>query len=210
MMSSDTPAWLNQLIREVSDLLSEDALQQSCDEPVNAAASSFKRPESDRPTYEFFLDTIGSFISNVYAHGWNPRQVLSPDQAKAEAISLLQQYYQGQSAFGFEAAQLDALDPTFNGMEFVIAQITQILVTKTRKKHIRWILHTRLNSLDWSKRRLIAAELLRRWQTMAPDNMGRANSAQMADHCADLIMAQLSADAQVSDLISDNRFLHAN
>ena len=45
---------------------------------------------------------------------------------------------------------------------------------------------------------------------MAPDIMGRADSAQMVDHCADLLMAQLSADAQVSDLISDNRFLYAN
>ena len=160
MTSSDTPAWFNQLIREVSELLNEDALQQACDEPIKAAASSFKWPESDRPTYEFFLNTIGSFINHVYAHGWNPRQVLAPDQAKAEAISLLQRYYQGQSASGFEAAFLDALDPTFNGMEFVVAQITQILATKAREQHIRWILHTRLNSLDWSNRRLIAAELL--------------------------------------------------
>ena len=209
-MSSDAPAWLNQLIREVSDLLSEDALQQFYDDPIHAAASSFKWPEKDQMPYVFFLNTIGSFIGHVYAHGWSPRQVLTPDQAKAEAINLLQRSYQGQSSSGFEAAQLDALDPTFNGMEFVVNQLTQILVTKARKKHIRWILHTRLNSLDWSNRRLIAAELLRRWQIMAPDSMTKADSAQMADHCADLIMAQLSADAQVSDFISDNRNLHAN
>ena len=207
MMNSKIPMRIERAIREIFDLLSEEALQQSCDAPINDAAQSYQLPETDKLTYRLFLETIGSFVQHIYAHGWMPGQALSPPQARAEAIRLLQRNYQGQSAHGFEAAYLDAFNPTFNGLEFIITQLTQIMISKARKRYTNWVLQDRLNCLEWSERVLMANKLMQRWISLGPDNMEHAHPAQLADHCGDLIMAQITADAQLSSIISDDRFL---
>ena len=206
-MNSKIPQRIEQAIREIFDLLGEEALQQSCDSPINDAAQSFQLPETDKVTYRLFLETIGSFVQHIYAHGWMPRQALSLPQARAEAIRLLQRNYQGQGAYGFEAAYLDALNPTFNGLEFIITQLTQIMISKARQRYTNWVLQDHLNCLEWSERVLMANKLMQRWLSLEPDNMEHAHPSQLADHCGDLIMVQIAVDAQFSSIISDDRFL---
>ena len=210
MMSSEIPQRIERAIREIFDLLGEEGLQQYCDGPITNAAQSFQIPETDRVTYRILLDTIGSFVQHIYAHAWLLRQALSPPQARADAIRFLQRNYQGQSAPGFEAAYLDALNPTFNGLEFIITQLAQIMINKARKQYTNWVLQDRLNCLEWSERVLMAKELMQRWLSLELDSMEHVHPAQLADHCGDLIMAQIAADAQLSSLITDVRFLSAS
>lgn len=209
-MSSDAPAWVGRIIQEVSELLGEASLQATCDEPLNSAAATFQLPASKLVNYTEFQEISGSFVRHLYAHGWTPKQRLSPAQARAEAMRLLQRHYQGQAAAGYEAAYLDALNPDFDGMEFVLAQLTQILADKARKQYVRWILDSRMNYLDWPARRQLAVALIGRWRCIDPDSLQHAHPAQMAGYCADLLLAQIASEAEVLELLSPSRNLYRN
>jgi hypothetical protein len=40
------------------------------------------------------------------------------------------------------------------------------------------------------------------WQTIDPESLTKTNRAQMADHCVDLLMAQIASESEVSELLS--------
>lgn len=207
MSSHDRPR-INRLLEEVIRLLSEDCLRESCDEPIEEAVGSFQWPESPPLDQAIFLDTLGSFVSHVYAHAWSPKQKLAPGQARAEAVRLLQGHYQGQNASGYEAAYLDARHSTFAGLEFVLGQLGQILVDKARKQRVRWVLHQYLNCLPWALSRQVASELMQRWQIVDAESLHQTNPSQMADHCVDLLMAQIASESQVSEMLSAGTGFH--
>ena len=201
-MSSHDIARARRLLEEVTRLLSEDYLRATCDESFQKAVNTFQWPESPPLDQAVFLDTLGSFVSHVYAHAWSPKQKLAPSQARAEAVRLLQGHYQGQTASGYEAAYLDARHSTFAGLEFVLAQLGQILADKARKQRVRWVLHEHLNCLPWSLKRQMASEMMKRWRIIAPQSLHQTNPSQMADHCADLLMAQIASESQASEMLS--------
>ncbi|KMY66117.1 hypothetical protein AAU61_19465 [Desulfocarbo indianensis] len=115
---------------------------------------------------------------------------------------MLQGHYQGQNASGYEAAYLDARHSTFAGLEFVLGQLGQILVDKARKQWVRWVLHQYLDCLPWPLRLQVASELMQRWQIVDPESLHQVNPSQMADHCADLLVAQIASESQVSEMLS--------
>ena len=201
-MSSEVTAWVSRVIQEISQLLSEEALAAACDAPIHSAADTFQCQENEGDTHIIFLEKLSSFIQHIYAHGWTPRQHLTMEQARAEAIQLLRDHYNGRTARGYEAAYLDALNPTFNGVEFILAQLTQILVEKARDQYVRWVIHSRINSLTWSARCRMADDLIRKWQFIDPGVSKKFKPAQMADYCTDLLLAQISSEAQASKLFS--------
>lgn len=207
MNSHDRPR-IGRLLEEVTRLLSEDCLRVACDDPIQEAVGSFQWPESPPLDQAIFLDTLGSFVSHVYAHAWSPKQKLAPAQARAEAVRLLQGHYQGQNASGYEAAYLDARHPTFAGLEFVLGQLGQILVDRARKQQVRWVLHQHLNCLPWPLKVQVASELMQRWQTVDPESLHQANPSQMADHCADLLLAQIASESQVAEMLSAGNGFH--
>lgn len=199
-MNSDDPKRLSCLLEEVTRLVSEDYLRASCDEPIQEAVNIFQWPESPPANQAAFLDTVGSFVSHIYTHAWQPKQILAPGQARAEAIRLLKGHYQAQNASGYEAAYLDAQHPTFAGLEFVLDQLSQILVSKARKQHLHWVLHKHLNCLSWSLKRQVAAELMKLWQIVTPQSLHQSNPSQIADYCADLLIEQIHSGNQLSEM----------
>lgn len=204
-MNSHDIARASRLLEEITQLLSEDYLRTTCDELFQKAVNTFQWPESPPANQAAFLDTVGSFVSHIYAHAWQPKQILAPSQGRAEAIRLLKGHYHGQHASGYEAAYLDAQHPTFAGLEFVLDQLSQILANKARKQHLHWVLHEHLSCLPWSLKRQVASELMKRWQIIDPQSLHQSNPSQVADYCAELLIAQINSGNQFSERVSAGR-----
>ena len=207
MTSSSKAGPVSRIIDEIIELIREDQVRELCEEPITQALMEFEYDPEVEVDHPRFLKTMGRFIQHVQARTVHPRQRLSPEQAKAEAIRLLQSDYQGNSGSGLEGAYLDAIDPAYDGLGFVLKRMAEALSTKARENHLRWVFDSRLNTLSWSSRRAVANELLRRWERSSPGTAPAMDPAQAADHCPGLLTALVSAETQVAEIFSPQRNL---
>jgi len=209
MTSSSKARRISEIIEEVTDLISEDHIRELCEEPITQALMDFDYDSETEIDHALFLKITGRFVQHIFAQAWNPRQQLSLRQARAEAIRMLQNDYRGNAGFGLEGAYLDAIDPIYDGLGFVLKQMAEILSAKARQNHLGWVFGTRLDTLDWAVRREVANELLKRWKRSSPGTAPAIDPAQATDHCAELLTALVSAEAQVTELLSSQRNLIA-
>lgn len=198
---------VSEIIDGIIDLINEERVQELCEEPISQVLAEFEYDPEIKVDHPHFLETVGKFIHHIHASAMHPRQRLNPDQAKAEAIRLLQTDYQGNAGSGLAGAYLDAIDPAYDGLGFVLKQIAAVLIDRARQNHLRWVFSSRLNALRWSTRRAVAAELLRRWDQSSPGTAPNVKPAQAAGHCAGLLTALVSAENQVSEIFSSQRNL---
>ena len=207
MTSSSKTDPVSVIIDGIIELIKEDQVRKLCEEPITQALMEFEYDPEVEVDHPRFLETVGRFIQHVHARAMYPRQRLSPEQAKAEAIRLLQSDYQGNAGSGLEGAYLDAIDPAYDGLRFVLKRMAAALSTKARENHLRWVFGSRLNTLSWSTRRAVAKELLRRWERSSPGTAPAVDPAQAADNCAGLLTALASAENQVAEIFSPQRNL---
>lgn len=195
MTSFDDQQVASTVIDRIVELLAEQRLRQTIDDPLDAAASSFRLEEQPDITHVLFQRAIGDFVAQVFEHGPALPQRLSPQQARAEAIALLDAGYQGAHSSGYEAALLDAMDPALDGMMLVLAQLTETIKTLERQKYTRWVFTETLAPLDWRSRCRIAEVLLDRLQAFLPPDLLRCTAAQLADEIPALIITDLGTNA---------------
>lgn len=193
---------VDRILAEVASLIKAENLERLFDGPIRASAKEFKFDRTAQITHPVFLDTISSFVQYVYCRAWTPRQHLSLSQAGAEAILLLEKHYRNNAATGYDAAYLDALNPTFYGIEFILEYFTQLFIHAARNHYVQWVFHSRIDGLEWSKRRELAAKLIGIWQSIEPQGLKRVNPSQMADHCAALLLSLISSEDHISHTLS--------
>ena len=194
-----------EIIVEVERLISEENLQRVCDVPISSALSTFEYDPTAEVTHKNFLEVTGRYVKHLFEHAWVPWHYLSIDQARAEAIMLLQHDYQGSFASGYDAAYLEACDPALGGVECVLARLNEALIAKARTRYIQWVFHSWIHVLEWPLRRDIARELLVRGRQLMPDSLSLVDPDRMADYCPELIMALVAADMHVLELIAPHR-----
>ncbi len=207
MTSSGRTGHVSEIIDGIIDLIKEDHVREQYEEPITQVLVEFDYDSETEVDHALFLKITGRFVQHIFAQAWKPRQQLSPRQAKAEAIRMLQNDYRGDAGSGLEGAYLDAIDPGYDGLGFVLKQMAEILSAKARQNHFRWVFGTRLDTLDWATRRAVANELLMRWKQSSPGTAPAIEPAQAADHCPGLLTALVSAKAQVTELLSSQRNL---
>ena len=126
---------------------------------------------------------------------------MTTEQAQSEALLILEQGYQGTHAQGYDAAYLDASNPDIDGFESVLAQMTEIIISKEQSKHIRWFLTSLISSKDWHTRCLFAEILLDRWKSYLPPNILACSPAQLADKLPDLFKLFVSTNRVVNKIV---------
>ena len=189
MMSSDSNLNAAGIIQEVFELLDEQYLYQFIDKRIEQATADFKFEQRDTMTHDVFIHTIGDYLHHIYKTGFWIRQIMSIAQARAEAMALLEKYYQSPHSRGYDTAFLDVLNSKMDGFEFILAQIAEIIKAVTREKHIKWVYFSRIIPLDWSVRCQIAEILIKRWAIFLPPNLSQCSPAQLADELPNLINA---------------------
>jgi len=197
MTSSDNNLDASRIIQEVFELIDEQYLYQFIDKCIEEATADFKLKRKAAMTHQAFIHTIGDFLHHIYKTGFWIRQIMSIAQARAEAMALLEKYYQSPHSRGYDTAFLDVLNSKLDGFEFILSQIAEIIKAITREKHIKWVYFSRIIPLDWSVRCQIAEILIKRWAPFLPPNIFQCSPAQLADHLPDLINALRFTDDTV-------------
>lgn len=178
-------------IDRIFDLLDVEHMWRLIDEPIDAAATTFRPEEKPVTTHLDFHQVIAGFVRHAYKHGVPLPKTLSPSQGCAEAISLLEAGYQSAEAHGYEAALLDVLNPAQNGLELVLAGLAESIKTQERRKHVEWVFASTLGPLEWQMRCQVAGHLRDQLRPFLPPMLQQCSAAQLADEIPTLITIDL-------------------
>jgi len=127
MTKTSSPSTPVQIIEEIFDLLNEQRQHEHIDRNINTAAGGFRWDAASPMSTNAFHQVLSNFVQYIYARGLRIAQHLSPSQALAEGIDMLDQGHQVPSGNGYDAALLDSLDPGINGVEWVLVQLADII-----------------------------------------------------------------------------------
>ena len=106
MSNSDAEPNVSCILDRVLELLDESYLKDHLDTPIEKAAGTFTCCEKLAAPFSKrqFLEFMANFVVHMYLHALPVSQVLSPAQARAEAIELHEQ------ACGYDSALLDVIE----------------------------------------------------------------------------------------------------
>ena len=201
MTNSETKKNALKHIDEIIELINEETIRNFIDEPIEQALNRFNFEHKGPVSYKKFIHFIGSFVKGLYKHISWCLQKPSKDQACAEAMHLLEVGYQSSRFRGYDAAFVDARNPSLNGLEFVLVQLSEIIKARLRMKYTRWVYVSRIECVDWHTRCSMVEILIARWKLFLPPDILMCSPVQLADHIPDLIDILGSADNMVSEML---------
>jgi hypothetical protein len=206
MMNLKPRAKAEKMVDEVFKLINEQYLYHRINRPIEEAALSFEFDRKAQVTHHIFQRVTSNFVRHIYKMGFGIQQIMSDLQAHSKAVSILETEYRNLNAKGYHAAFLDAINPQLNGLDVVLTQMTEIITTRVRIKYIRWVYATRVDSLSWATRLLIAEILLKRWEPFLPHGILECCPAQMADHLPELINVLNSTNEAARNIMGYNEY----
>ena len=133
MRNSEVMFDAQECIDEVIELIGDEHLYYLIDEPIQKAATEFKFNPKTPIDHQFFIRTTSDFVSHIYRHGLRVRQTMTAEQAQSEALLILEHSYQGTYSKGYDAAYLDASNPEVGGLEFMLSQTSEIIISNPLK-----------------------------------------------------------------------------
>jgi hypothetical protein len=165
------------IIDDLFRMTDEQCIQKKIDQPIEKAASNYTFDQTKSITHQSFNNIICDFVTHVFNQG-DFLKMTSKTMAVAEAMAIVEIGYQG-SQKGYDGALLDAMNPSINGVEHVLQQIKEIIISILRQKYIQWVYNTQILPLDWNKKSIIAEILsdqykphfLLKTQTISPGQL---------------------------------------
>ena len=194
MTSSKGKHMAQQMIINILEIIDEEYLYQNIHRPIEETFEKFEFDREIPLSHEQFIHTAGELLRQIYRYSLSPQQIMTASRARAEALTILEEGYQYASDDKYEAAFLDAADPNNNGLAFVLSQLVELITTRARSRHIKWIYATRLEMIDWQTKCLMAEIMLDRWKPFLPQSILSCSPAQLVDFLPDLINKILSSD----------------
>ena len=204
MMSSDSDTRIKAktILDDLLKMINKQYIYKRINTPIEKAALTFSFTQPEALTHKSFNAIMIDFVTHLFNKGHSIK-ISSKKIALAEAVTIVEMGYQG-SGNGYYSALLDAMNPEINGLEIIVQQIKEIIITLLINKHIQWVYESHITPLEWSTRTVIAEILLDQWKIYLPSNMQETTPAQMADHIPALInIIQMSED-KVKKLTGNN------
>ena len=194
----------SQLLDEVVALLGHTVMQREIDEPLDAAAGSFAIGDAVTLAMDngSFLEIVGTFVAHVYQLGILPSRFLTPRQARAEAVSMLERGYQGRTDNGYDGALRDAAKYGKEGLRTVFLSLSAIMKATQRRRYVRWVLATRIGCLDWPARRDLAEVILGRWGNLLDEDAAERSVEELMPACISLIQDYVGSDDSLWQVFS--------
>ena len=202
MMNLNKKVEVEKILDKALKLLDDEIIQRTIDLPIREATASFEFQKVEHITYERFIKETGKFIQHVYLNGLVTKQKLTQKQAEAEAIAVLELGYQSAYGKGFYAAYLDSQNNNHDDLEFILNQISEIIIQGTRKLYVHWVITTQIQSLEWHIRCRIAETFQKPQSSILPQTLKNCSPAMFADHLPDLINVLITADNAITNLMT--------
>lgn len=173
------------------------------DEPLDRAVAGFRFERTTALTTRQFHRLIAEFVAHLYARGVAPARRLTPDQAAAEAIALLDLGYQGTYEDGYDGAFLDAVTPAGSGIDSALARLAEVVKARRRYLYRQWVLARHIDPHDWPLRCAIAALLLESRPEEADPALSVSRPERFADLIPELLDNELSTAATLDQLLAN-------
>ena len=210
MTNSESTELAGETLRELFETLDEEHLRRKIDEPLHIAAGSFRNGSGGSFSHLRFIEEIGSFAQHIYRHGLLLSEELSPEQARAEVVALLERYYRSNTGHGFAAALLDTANAENGRLESVIEYLVQAIKCSQREKYTQHIFNACLNRCDWQTRCRLAELLLNHFRPFLPENILRCPPAQLVGNIPELLLGCLHVQTLVEQIETSSGLLHGH
>jgi hypothetical protein len=201
-MSSDTRIQAQMILDNILGMIDKRYIYKRINEPIEKAALSFSFAQPEAIDHQSFNAIIINFVIHLFNKGHSIK-ISSPKIALAEAVAIIEMGYQG-SGNGYYSALLDAMNSETNGLEIIVRQIKEIIITLSINKHIQWVYESHIAPLEWSTKTAIAEILLDQWKRYLPQNIHRTTPAQMADHIPALLNLIQTSEDKVKKLTGNH------
>jgi len=194
--SKETQQWAHQIIHELVSRLDDGRLAQQIDAPIDRATAEYECPPETTYSADEFHNRVADFVRYLYRRALPAGRRLSDGQAHDEAIALLQQCYEGVRDNGYDAAAMDAADPSLPGLPAVLIRLAESVKARQREMAARCIVTRVLGAAGWQTRCAVAAILIDRVFKGVPSPPVRPLPAQMAT--AEGVLDLLRLDQETS------------
>lgn len=180
-----------ELLDTIMNLLNEERMAREIDDRIDLAVETFQVKVKVPLSHSDFNRLIAGFVRRIYHKGLRLPRRLSEQGALAEAVSLLEKYYQGIRTRGYDEALVDAAGNDLEGLEYVLSQLAESIKAVERKKYVQWVFADTVDQSDWEAHRGIAATYLVKYKDLLPPELRDMDPARLADHFRGLIVNHL-------------------
>jgi hypothetical protein len=174
-------------LRRMCESLDEETLRRVIDDPLEDAASGFQRDATGCISHRQLLDVTGRFVAHLYRNALPMPVHMTEEQARAEALYILESGYPSESGERFDDAYSHAIDPLFDGVAQVLDTVKEIVRARLRRDYDEGVLETELVPLDWSRKRQITTLAMRELWNYLPDNLRGQSITSMTEILEDLL-----------------------
>ena len=188
MRSSDHNLSSEERIDTLVVLLNEERMAEEIDERIDLVVETFKTKVKVPLSHPDFNRLIAEFVRDLYRKGLRLPRYLSLKEALAEAVSLLEKYYQGIHTRGYDEALVDASGNDLEGFEYVLSQLAESIKAVERIKYVKWVFTDTVDQSDWEAHRRIAATYLVKYKDLLPPEFRDMDPARLTEHLRDLII----------------------
>ncbi|MFH0794038.1 MAG: hypothetical protein V2A74_08400 [bacterium] len=182
------------IVQRICGLLDEDRISREIDEPITHAYLTFNPRKRGPFSAKTFHEELSRFVHHLYRNALRFEQELTPPQALAEAIAILETGYQSEKSRGYIAAYRDASNPYFDGIQLVVWQMTQVVKVREREKYTQWVYASQVDPFDWQTKCRLAEYLMNRFTPSPLISFLQCPPSQLADNWQDLLPAPVEPD----------------
>jgi len=178
----------------------EESIRQTIDEKLLRAFHAYELRVPSPITRMTFHRTLAEFVLHLYGQGLCIPRRLSPEEALAEALSILEETYREEG--GYEVVCWQMVGEGQDALELVLERIGETLRQRQQHQYLQWVFASQIDPLDWQTRHALTRILLHRWKAFLPDSLLQCSPAQLADDYATLILNHLSTENPIPMLCS--------
>jgi hypothetical protein len=193
------------VLDRLSDLLDEERLVKEIDEMVDVEAHNFQLKISPPINTSKFNRLVSSFVKNIYKTGLRLPIHLSEPAATAEAVYLLENYYQNEGSKGYDGALFDAVGTNIQGFELVLARLAESIKLVERTKYIKWVFADNFLNLNWKQQHHIVSFYLRQNKELLPAEFSVLKPARLIDCFQELFITHMSTKSMVRQILNAGR-----
>ena len=139
MTNSEQNLSSEKILDTIIDLLNGERMTREIDEPIDLTVKAFQIKTKLPLSHSDFNRVIAEFVRRIYQKGLRITRHLSDQEALAEAVSLLENYYQGIDSRGYDGALLDATGNDQESLGYVLSQLAESIKAVERKKYVQWV-----------------------------------------------------------------------
>ncbi|HOW74110.1 MAG TPA: hypothetical protein PKY77_26190 [Phycisphaerae bacterium] len=185
--SEDQRRFAEEKVDWLLDQLGPQRLVDEIDRPLSRLLDRFLERVEDECTPARLPEMLAEFVRVAYGEVLPGRRRLSDSSAAAEAIWLLERYYQG----GYDAALADAVCEPVCFPHWVLMGLGECVRLHQHFLWDRWVEVRFIRMADWAARCAMAAVLIDRLHEYMPEDLADRIPEQLADSLVPLLQRLL-------------------